>query len=127
MPWDHCGKSLTDDTQSCPGCGASKSVWTTRLDKTRLFALKIDFPGDAGAQAAALQTAQDSGSPFCEECQRAANEPDEADDDSGEEPAQEEQPDPDTQAQVDTLKTAADSGSPFCEECQKAANEGQGA
>lgn len=129
MPWIHCGDTLTDDVRVCPTCGGSKAVWTTRLDRTRTFTLGTEWDGDASAQAEALKDAE---GPFCEECQKAANDGDDSDDsdaDEEEDPGADEDDadadadEPDAEAQAETLADAADSGAPFCEECQAKANE----
>jgi hypothetical protein len=113
VPWNHCGTSIKDDVRSCPECGAPKQAWTTKLDKTRTFQIGGDYDP---AQAETLEDAQESGSPFCEDCQAADNPADDPDE-------EEEETDPDTDAQAQALEDAAESGSPFCEDCQKADNE----
>jgi hypothetical protein len=125
VPWEHCGQSLTDDMSVCPKCSAQKGKWTTKLGHTRLFTIAGNEwePG----QAETLRTAQDSGAPFCEECQAAENQ--EQEDEEPEDPPEEDEDDDededaaDHEAQAETLKQAGDSGSPFCEECQKAENQ----
>ena len=68
MPWQHCGQTLTDDVRCT--CGFSKPAWTVKLDKTRLLKLGGDYEGDVEAQAAALEEAAATGTPFCEKCQK---------------------------------------------------------
>ena len=73
---------------------------------------------DLARQADTLRSAADEGTPFCEECARAAEEPEVAD------PL----PVADDARQAATLQDAARSGVPFCEECmKKAARQAQGA
>ena len=81
MPWNHCGTSIKDDVRSCPECGAPKQAWTTKLDKTRTFQIGGDYDP---AQAETLEDAQESGSPFCEDCQAADNPADDPDEEEEE-------------------------------------------
>lgn len=73
MPWEHCGKQVSDD-QRCPECGVSKAAWTVKLDRTRLFTLSRPWEGDAAAQADTLKRAAQDGTPFCEKCEKARQE-----------------------------------------------------
>ncbi len=121
MPWEHCGTRVLDNFLNCPVCGVAKERWTVRLERsTHKFVLGDAFAGESDAQAEALDDAADAGSPFCEECQAAANAPEEEGEEESEEPAA----DPDAEAQAEVLEGAAESGSPFCEECQREANAG---
>ncbi len=61
-------------------------------------------------QVATLKAAADSGVPFCEECQKKADE--------AATPAPP-RPQPDAARQAETLRDAAKRGAPFCEECEE--------
>ena len=71
MPWEHCGRSMNDDTSRCADCGISKGAWTVKLDQTRLLQIGRVGARDADAQVAVLKSAADQGVPFCEECEKA--------------------------------------------------------
>jgi hypothetical protein len=114
MPWHHCGQRLLDNHRVCPTCGAAKQSWTTRIKGTKVLAIGERFRGDGDAQADALLAAADSSAPFCEECERAEQGPDDGWD------VAPPPPESDGAAQAAVLVGASDSAAPFCEECQRA-------
>jgi uncharacterized Zn-binding protein involved in type VI secretion len=78
---------------------------------------------DGEAQAKTLETASEDGTPFCEECERAAEELKEEERKYEEEEA----PAKEDEEQVEALENASRDGTPFCEECERARKEMEGA
>jgi hypothetical protein len=81
---------------------------------------------DPECQAQALKDAAEDGSPFCEECEKAAQAKIKATNAAREAAKPAPPPDPqiDEILQAQALKDAARKGAPFCEECEKAKQAG---